>query len=105
MKFEDLIQSEIPVLIDFYADWCGPCKTLGPIVQQVKNDLGESVRIVKIDVDANPGIAGKLNVMSIPTMMIYKKGKQMWRVSGVQSKQVIISKLNDCIAEEVTPLS
>lgn len=105
MKFEELIQSEIPVLIDFYADWCGPCKTLGPIIQQVKNDMGESVRIVKIDVDANQAIAGKLNVMSIPTMMIYKKGKQMWRVSGVQSKQAIIAKLNDCIAEEVTPVS
>ena len=104
MKFEDLIQSEIPVLIDFYADWCGPCKTLGPIIQQVKNDMGESVRIVKIDVDANQGVASKLNVMSIPTIMIYKKGKQLWRVSGVQSKQAIIAKLNDCIVEQVSPV-
>jgi thioredoxin 1 len=97
MKFEELIQSEIPVLIDFYADWCGPCKTLGPIVQQVKNDMGEAIKIVKIDVDANPAVAGKLQVMSIPTMMIYKKGQQLWRVSGVQSKQAIIAKLNECI--------
>lgn len=97
MKFEELIQSEIPVLIDFYADWCGPCKTLGPIVQQVKNEMGDSIRIVKIDVDKNQAVAGKLQVMSIPTMMIYKKGKQLWRASGVQSKQSIIAKLNECI--------
>ena len=101
MKFEELIQSDIPVLIDFYADWCGPCKTLGPIIQQVKNDMGEAVRIVKIDVDANQAIAGKLNVMSIPTIMIYKKGKQMWRTAGVQSKQTIIAKINECIEETV----
>ncbi|HMP28451.1 MAG TPA: thioredoxin [Saprospiraceae bacterium] len=97
MKFEDLIQSETPVLIDFYADWCGPCKVLGPIVQQVKNEMGDAIKVVKIDVDANQAVASKLQVMSIPTMMIYKKGKQLWRVSGVQSKQAIIAKLNESI--------
>lgn len=93
MKFEDLIQSEVPLLIDFYADWCGPCKTLSPIVQSVKNDMGEAIRVVKIDVDANSAIAGKLQVQSIPTLMIFKGGKQVWRAAGVQSKHEIMSQL------------
>jgi thioredoxin 1 len=93
MKFEDLIQSEVPLLIDFYADWCGPCKTLSPIVQSVKNDMGEAIRVVKIDVDANAAIAGKLQVQSIPTLMIFKDGKQVWRAAGVQSKHEIMTQL------------
>jgi thioredoxin 1 len=97
MSFEELIQSDRPVLIDFYADWCGPCKVLGPIIQEVKNDMGEVVRIVKIDVDANQELAQKLQVMSIPTLMIYKNGEQKWRVSGVQTKQAIIDKINENI--------
>jgi thioredoxin 1 len=94
MTFEELIQSDKPVLIDFYADWCGPCKVLGPIVQEVKNELGEVIRVVKIDVDANEAIAQKLQVMSIPTLMIYKNGEQLWRKAGVQTKQAIIDELN-----------
>jgi len=93
MKFEDLIQSKVPLLIDFYADWCGPCKTLSPIVQSVKNDMGEAIRVVKIDVDANAAIAGKLQVQSIPTLMIFKDGKQVWRAAGVQSKHEIMTQL------------
>ena len=75
MKFSDIIESDTPVLIDFYADWCGPCHALAPIIQEVKNELGEKVKIVKIDVDRNEALAQKLQIMSIPTIAIFRNGK------------------------------
>ena len=94
MKFEDLIQTDTPLLVDFYADWCGPCKTLSPIIQSIKNEMGDKIKVVKIDVDKNQALSGKLDVRSIPTIMIYQNGQVKWRESGVQTKQAIVSKLN-----------
>jgi thioredoxin 1 len=88
-SFKDLIAGETPVLIDFYADWCGPCKAFAPILQELKADLGDAVRIVKIDVDANPELSGKLGVRSIPTVMIFQKGELKWQAMGVQSKPAL----------------
>jgi thioredoxin 1 len=88
-SFRELIQSDIPVLIDFYADWCGPCKAVAPILERVKSELGKQVRIVKIDVDRNQAIAQKLQVQSIPTLMLYQAGELKWRAAGVQPFQVI----------------
>lgn len=82
-NFKDLIDSETPVLVDFHATWCGPCKTLAPILTDLKNDLGDLVRIVKIDVDANQSLAQKYQVRGVPTMILFKEGKQLWRQSGV----------------------
>ncbi len=84
-SFEDIINSEKPVLIDFYADWCGPCKAQTPILEELKSDMGEAIRIVKIDVDKNTAIAQKLQVQSIPTLMIFRKGELKWRSMGVHS--------------------
>lgn len=84
-SFKELINSDIPVLIDFYADWCGPCHAMTPIIEQLKSELGEKVKIVKIDVDNNQAIANKLNIQSIPTVMIFQKGELKWRAMGVQS--------------------
>ncbi|WP_379952902.1 thioredoxin [Dokdonia sp. R78006] len=89
-SFFDIIQSETPVLVDFYATWCGPCKTLGPILEQVKDELGDQVKIVKIDVDKNQPLAAQYNVRGVPTMILYKAGKQVWRQSGVLEKNAII---------------
>jgi thioredoxin 1 len=98
MKFTEIINDETPVLIDFYADWCGPCKQFSPIIQEVKNEMGEVIRVIKVDVDRNEALARKLDIMSIPTLVIYKQGKLQWRASGVQSKQFLINKINEIAA-------
>jgi thioredoxin 1 len=82
-KFSDLIKSNKPVLVDFYADWCGPCKAVAPILKNLKTKLGDAVSIIKIDVDKNTGIAQSLQIQSIPTLIIYKNGKIVWRHTGV----------------------
>ncbi|MEH6620707.1 thioredoxin [Maribacter arcticus] len=89
-SFSKIIDSETPVLVDFYADWCGPCKMLGPILKQVKDEMGEAVKIVKIDVDKNQSIAAKYQVRGVPTMLLFKNGKQLWRQSGVLQKNDLI---------------
>ncbi|MGO4911603.1 MULTISPECIES: thioredoxin [unclassified Leeuwenhoekiella] len=91
--FGNLTESSTPVLIDFYATWCGPCQTLAPILEDVKKDLGEKVKIIKVDVDKNQALAQKFQVRGVPTLMLFKNGKQLWRQSGVLTradlKQVI----------------
>jgi len=90
-NFNTIINSETPVLIDFFADWCGPCKMLAPILKQVKDDLGEGIKVIKIDVDQNQMLAAKYQVRGVPTMLLFKSGKQVWRQSGVLQKDQIIS--------------
>lgn len=90
-KFNTLIQSEVPVLVDFYADWCGPCKALSPILKEVKEQLGDDVKIIKIDVDKNQSLAQKFQVKGVPTLIIYKEGEQKWRQSGVPQKDDLIN--------------
>lgn len=89
-KFADLINSDQLVLIDFSAEWCGPCKMLAPILKQVKDEMGDSLKIVKIDVDKNQTLANTFQVRGVPTMMFFKNGEQLWRQSGVLQKGEII---------------
>ena len=90
-KFSELINQDTPVLVDFFAEWCGPCKMLAPVLKQVKDSLGEGVSIIKIDVDKNQGLAAKYQVKGVPTMLLFKKGKQVWRQSGVLQKDDLIN--------------
>ncbi len=89
-SFNKIINSKTPVLVDFFADWCGPCKMLAPILKDVKKELGDAIKIVKIDVDKNQSIAAKYQVRGVPTMLLFKNGKQVWRQSGVLQKKDII---------------
>ena len=88
--FQDIINSETPVLVDFFATWCGPCQMLAPILKEVKDSLEDQISIIKIDVDKNEQLAAQYQVRGVPTMMLFKKGKQLWRQSGVLSKEQII---------------
>ncbi|MNF28092.1 Thioredoxin-like protein [compost metagenome] len=89
-NFNQIIQSETPVLVDFFATWCGPCQMLAPILKQVKDSLGDRVSIIKIDVDKNQQIASQYQVRGVPTMILFQNGKQLWRQSGVVSKEDLI---------------
>jgi thioredoxin 1 len=94
-SFDQLIHSDKPVLIDFYATWCGPCQMLGPILKEVKDNLGDRVSIIKVDVDKNQELAAMQQVRGVPTMMLFQNGKQLWRQSGVLSKEEIIKNILD----------
>ena len=90
-NFDQLIQSEKPILVDFFATWCGPCQMLSPILKEVKEQLGDQISIIKIDVDKNQQIAAQYQVRGVPTMILFQKGKQLWRQSGVVDKNTIVN--------------
>ena len=81
-NFNDIINSEQLTLVDFFATWCGPCKMMHPVLEQLKDALGESIRIIKIDVDKNNSLAMNYRVQSVPTLMLFRKGEMLWRQSG-----------------------
>ncbi len=92
-KFEDIIKSEKPVLIDFFATWCGPCKMMHPVLEELHEKVGEKARIIKIDIDKNQELSAIYNVRSVPTLMIFQKGELKWRAAGVQPIQLLEQEL------------
>ena len=93
-KFNELINQKQLVLVDFYADWCGPCKTMSPILQETKTVVKDDVKIIKINVDQYQDLASEFMVRGVPTLMLFKEGKMLWRQSGVLSKNQLVEIIN-----------
>lgn len=92
-SFQELIEGDTPVLVDFFAEWCGPCKMMPPILKEVKNQLKDQIHIIKIDVDKNQKAASHFKVSGVPTLMIFKKGETVWRQSGVIPANQLIQQI------------
>ena len=93
--FNNIINSDKPTLVDFFATWCGPCRVQGPILEQVKNQVGDKATVVKIDIDRNQEVAAQYRVQSVPTLIVFKNGEPLWRAVGVQQANVLVDKLNE----------
>jgi thioredoxin 1 len=96
-KFEAIINDTRPVVVDFHALWCGPCKVQSPILKEVADELGERVKVIKIDVDQNKEVANQYQIQAVPTLIVFKNGKLIWRQSGVVSKNQLVSILKENI--------
>jgi thioredoxin 1 len=94
MKFSEVINQKKPVLVDFFAAWCGPCKMMSPILKDVKDELKEKIAIIKIDVDKNKALASDYQVRGVPTLVLFKEGKQVWRQSGMVQKRDLVATIN-----------
>ena len=94
-KFHEIIQSDTPTLVDFFATWCGPCRAMQPILDQLKSELGEKIRILKIDVDVNQDVAEKFKVRGVPTFVFFKNGEIIWRQSGGMTLQTLKDKVTN----------
>lgn len=94
MTFNEIINKDSIVLVDFFAEWCGPCKMMAPILEDVKKQMKDQVTILKVDVDKNQAIAQKLQIRGVPTLVMYKSGKQLWRQSGVIQSSDLLQIIN-----------
>ena len=94
MTFDEMIHSNKPVLVDFSAEWCGPCKMMTPILKELKQEMGDAVTIIKVDVDKNPQAASAFQIQGVPTLILFKNGQTLWRQSGVVPKNGLVGVIN-----------
>lgn len=94
-EFEKLINDDKPTLVDFFATWCGPCKMMHPILEEVKKSVGDSANVVKIDIDKNEALAAQYRVQSVPTLILFRKGEPVWRTVGVQQADTLVAKIQE----------
>lgn len=90
----EIAQAEVPVLVDFWAAWCGPCRMVAPVVEEIANEQGEKLKVAKLDVDENPGVAQQFGVMSIPTLIVFKNGQPVERMVGYMPKQQLMRRIS-----------
>lgn len=102
MQFSELIKQDLPVIIDFHAEWCGPCKMMAPMMEKIKDEYDDKIKIYKIDIDKNRTLAEKYQIQAVPTLMIFRKGKLSWRVSGVPGMSELKREI-DVAAGNLTP--
>ena len=96
-KFQEIIKGEIPVLVDFYAEWCSPCKTMNPILKSIKKRFGDKLKIIKINVDKNQQVANKFQVKGIPTFILFQNSEILWKKSGVINENSFVEIINSYI--------
>ena len=94
-SFGDIINSGKPVLVDFFAEWCGPCKMMAPVLKQAKDQVGDAATIIKMDIDRNRAVAEQFRISGVPTLILFKDGKVVWRQSGVVQANTIVQKINE----------
>lgn len=95
--FNEIINSEKPTLVDFFATWCSPCQMLSPILEEVSSEVGDTTKVLKVDIEKNMDFARQYNVRSVPTLIIFKEGKEVWRKSGLTEKNVLVESINNVI--------
>lgn len=96
-NFDEIISSDVPTLVDFYAVWCAPCKMQAPILEQVKKQMGDKATILKIDVEQNQATASRYHVQAVPTILLFKNGEVKWRTTGVQQAGTLIAKIDELL--------
>ena len=99
--FQELLEGDTPVLVDFFAEWCGPCKMMQPILEDTAKQLGGKVKILKVDVDRNPLAASKFQVRGVPTLILFSKGEVVWRQSGVVPAQQLVQRIESTVLANV----
>ena len=95
--FDKIISGDKPTLVDFFATWCGPCKMQGPVLEQVKNRVGDAANVIKVDIDKSSELAARYHVQSVPTLIVFVKGEAVWRAVGLQQADVLDAKLREHI--------